>query len=354
MLLKVADRKDEAIAGLETLVAEAGGDRRKALERELNILRAGIKGEKDSAYLIDFDYAQSKNWVVIHDLRLELNDRVAQVDHLLINRFLEAYVLETKHFHAGIKITDQGEFLRWNNYRRTYEGMPSPLAQNERHLVVVRDAFQTIEMPTRLGIRLAPTLFNYVLVSPEARIDRPKSLDTSRVIKADALTGILDRRADEMSPLATLGSAAKLVSSDTLQQIGRQLVRLHRPRPMDVQARYGGAAIARTPTDPTLGSGPLPSMVTAEGRVAAAPVRGAGSTEETAALPSCRNCGGSKLAILYGNSYYFKCTDCNGNTPARVSCGKPAHKERLRKEGRNFFRECSDCGTSALYFVNPA
>src|SRR3546814_954592 len=65
---------------------------------------AGQTGERDSAYLIDFDYASSPNWAVIHDLRLEHGSRTAQIDHLLINRWMDVYVLETKHFHAGIKI----------------------------------------------------------------------------------------------------------------------------------------------------------------------------------------------------------------------------------------------------------
>src|SRR3546814_12221508 len=76
---------------------------------------------------------------LIHDLRLEHGSRTAQIDHLLINRWMDVYVLETKHFHAGIKITEDGEFLRWNNYQKTYEGMASPLEQNERHIQVLKD-----------------------------------------------------------------------------------------------------------------------------------------------------------------------------------------------------------------------
>ena len=63
--------------------------------------------------------------ITIHDLRLEVNGRVAQIDHLLVNRTMTFYVFETKHFHAGIKIGEDGQFLKWNNYRKTFEGMPS-------------------------------------------------------------------------------------------------------------------------------------------------------------------------------------------------------------------------------------
>jgi hypothetical protein len=108
-----------------------------------------IKGEAESAYLINFYYEASPNWAVIHDLRLERNGRTAQIDHLLINRWLECYVLESKHFHAGIKITEEGEFMRWNDYKHTYEGMPSPLLQNERHITVLRDVVNTLTAPAQ-------------------------------------------------------------------------------------------------------------------------------------------------------------------------------------------------------------
>ena len=64
-------------------------------------------------------HPQSKNWFspieeapvfasVIHDLRIECEGRVAQIDHLLIGRFLDIWVCETKNFSEGIAINEQG------------------------------------------------------------------------------------------------------------------------------------------------------------------------------------------------------------------------------------------------------
>lgn len=193
MLLKSADNKDGGVAELERLLTVAPADRRFKIEQELRAVRAGTKGEKDAAYLIDFDFEESKFWMVIHDLRLDVGGRVAQIDHLLLDRTLTAFVLETKHFHSGMKITEEGEFLRWNDFKKTFEGMASPLAQNERHIAVLKDAFAKIDMPTRLGVRLSPTFESYVLVSPNSRIDRPKKFDTSHVIKADVLRATIKK-----------------------------------------------------------------------------------------------------------------------------------------------------------------
>lgn len=188
MLLKAPDDKKVPLAELERLAKIVPFPRKRQIVEEVRILRAGIKGEQESSYLLDFHFKASRNTAIIHDLRLKVNGRVAQIDHLLLHRTLNIFVLETKHFKSGLKITEEGEFLRWNAYEKAYEGMPSPLAQNERHVAVLRDAFEQIDMPTRLGKRLTPVFLSYVLVSPRARIERPKRFDTSHVLKADMLS----------------------------------------------------------------------------------------------------------------------------------------------------------------------
>ena len=123
-----------------------------------------------------------------------------KVAKLRVNIMLDAPIIEHFKHLAGergyqtlindtlrIKITEEGEFLRWNDYKKTFEGMPSPLAQNERHIQVLQDVFAQIDMPTRLGLRLSPSFQTLILVSTNARIDRPKKFDSSRVVKADVL-----------------------------------------------------------------------------------------------------------------------------------------------------------------------
>ena len=318
----------------------APADRKKRIEQELRIVRAGVKGEEEAAYLIDFHFKNRENWVVIHDLRLEIDERVAQIDHLLLDRFLDCYVLETKHFSSGMKITEEGEFLRWNHYKKTYEGMASPLAQNDRHVAVLRDAFDRIEMPTRLGLRLSPTFYPFVLVSANARVDRPRKFDSSRIIKVDALRNTINAQVDKAGVLDVLGSVARIVSVETLQEIGKQLVALHKPAAFDVAARFGLTDQESPQADDT----------------AAEQVAGsaASSDDRPGEKATCRACGSDKVAIQYGKyGYYFKCANCNGNTPIRLGCSHAGHRERLRKDARRFYRECAECKSSSLYFVNP-
>jgi hypothetical protein len=173
MLIKSKDDESAFLKELEPRAAGTGPTAKQAAT-ELRIRKAGLKGESESAYLINFHFERSPNWAVIHDLRLEYRGRTAQIDHLLINRWLDIYVLESKHFNAGLKITADGEFLRWDDYRKTYTGMASPLEQNERHIAVLQDVTETLEWPQRLGLRIAPTFHSLILIAPAARIDRAK------------------------------------------------------------------------------------------------------------------------------------------------------------------------------------
>lgn len=337
MILKAADDKSTHIQQLEGLIAIAPADKRPLLEQELRNLRAGIKAEQEAAYLINFDLVKSQNTVVIHDLRLEINGRVAQIDHLLIHRTLNVFVLETKHLHAGMRITETGEFESWNAFRKCFEGMASPLAQNERHIAVLKEALARIDMPSKMGLRLSPVYHSYVLVSPKSRIDRPKKFDTSHIIKADMLGKTLDDIFEKAGVLDTFGGLARFMSTETLIKAGQTLLRMHRPASFDYAARFG---IQQQ------------QVAQPQAAVQAAPP----SIQESSAQqsqPTCRDCKSPNLSIQYGKfGYYFKCGNCDANTPIKISCGKDGHKERIRKDGLKFYRECADCGTSNLYFTN--
>lgn len=318
MLIKSADDQSGLFAQLE-LAAKEGGLAAKRAACELRTRKAGLKGESESAYLIDFHFATAQNWIVLHDLRLERNGRVAQIDHVLMNRLLEVYVLESKHFRDGLKITEDGEFLRWNSYKKTYEGMPSPIAQNDRHVAVLRDVMEDLDLPIRVGLTLTPSFANLVLVAPNARVDRPKRFDTSRIIKADHLKSFIEKDFEGVGVL----KLAKLISSETLEQLGRQLAAQHRPLHQPARAAPLSTVAPRVK--------PLPA---------------------TSRGPTCKVCNSIEGQILYGRfGYYFKCEECETNTSIKFECAS-GHAPRLRKEGLSFYRECAECRSSDLYFRN--
>lgn len=371
MICKNADSKAGALATLESLLARATPDKKALIDRELRIMRAGVKGEQEAAYLIDFQLKNSKNTAVIHDLRVQLGDgRVAQIDHLLIHRTLRFYILETKHFSHGVKITDEGEFLRWNDWKKTYEGIPSPIEQNERHAAVLRTLLSKLGMGE-------PKIESMILIAPQARIDRSKRFDSSRVVKADQFLTAMQKDLDNVNIFGLLGGLAKASFSESIDDIAKKLIRFHRPIVIDYAAKFGMAsspdasqlsatqfgrsAPAAAPAAPSAAvvqaaSAPSVDAMEAQFGRSASPV-----PNMTAALPpqavipagSCRKCQGTDISVQYGKyGYYFKCASCDGNTPIKLDCGKEGHKERLRKDGLQFYRECADCQSSTMFFTN--
>lgn len=340
MILKNADDKTAQIDELNRLLGIAPIQIKPRVEAELRMLQAGFKGERESSFHINDKFKDKKNAFVIHDLRLEHNGQVAQIDHLIINRMFGAFVLETKHFHAGLKINENGEFEQWVPRMKSYVGMASPLEQNARHIDVLRKVFiDKVETPKRLGFQFQPTFYSRVLVNPTAKIIRPKRFDTSEVIKADAFFSKYNKDYDKAGFFESLSQVAKIVSSETVEEVCNQLIKMHKPITYDYAAKFGIKEEALTDQKPREKTAEKPKAV----------------EQELATYNShlCSKCSSKNLKVEYGKyGYYFKCADCDGNTAIKLDCGKKGHKERIRKNGNQFYRDCPDCVSSTLFFEN--
>ena len=239
MIIKKKDALQPQIDELSALLALALPDNKRILvEKELKVLRSGAKGEKDSAYYIDFQWRDSKNWAVLHDLRLEHRGHVAQIDHLLINRHLEIFVLESKHYRQGLTISELGEFSFFFNGRA--QAIPSPIEQNKRHITFLERYLKNQPfMPKRLGITMSPVFKNFILVSPESKIVRPllRTFDTSMVIKSDMLHDEIEKYFESVS-LESVLALGRLIGQDTLQNIARSLALQHRPASIDYRKKF--------------------------------------------------------------------------------------------------------------------
>ncbi len=130
MLIKSADDKQPQLETRAALLARSdlGAETRRRIDQEVRSVRSGIAGERDAAYQIDFYFGPRPNWMVIHDLRLEVDGRVAQIDHLLLGRTFDVWVCESKHFAQGAGVNEHGEWTAY--YRREARGIPSPVEQN--------------------------------------------------------------------------------------------------------------------------------------------------------------------------------------------------------------------------------
>lgn len=249
MVFKQKDSEDPQVRALELRVRQSSDAKERArLEKTLAMLWAGVKGEKLSAYHIDFVLKDSPNWAVIHDLRIELNGRVAQIDHILINRFLEIYVIESKCFRTKILYANGGrERLNSSNY---WEGIESPVEQNENHIFVLKDLIDTHQLaPTRFG--LSPNFINIVSIQGSCSIIGKLPAKT-KVERVDSLVRKLQKQ--EPSILWLL----KIISPETLHAFAKTLVTYHQP----VEPLQKPIALRDAPrtTPPQTTVGPVPSV----------------------------------------------------------------------------------------------
>ena len=311
MQVKAPDDRQPDLDALGALLDRPNVDlqTRRRIEAEMRQIRAGAAGERDAAYQIEFHSGAHAGRVTIHDLRLEVDGRVAQIDHLFINRLLDIWVLESKHFAEGVSINDHGEWTGFSG-GRPY-GMASPIEQNRRHVAVLGQVFATgmVTLPKRLGVvAIKPRIRPLVLVSTGARISRPRTkaaqalvegLDT--VIKVDRWAMTINQDLETRS----LGVIAKVVSEGTVQRIGRELAALHRPMTIDWAARFGLPPVPVPPGAPARVALPDPTRATRDAACASC-----GLPVSQVAIDYCR----ANAARFGGQVLCYRCQRRSGKS----------------------------------------
>ena len=230
MLIKSPDDKKKRLRLLEKLRSSDRLDERQKdwLRDEYWRLKPGDRGERDAAHYLDMSFGDSKNHAVLHDLRLEADGQIAQIDHLIVNRMLYFYLLETKTYSGSLHINEQGEFMAEYSGGRRY-GIESPLEQSRRHETVLKKVLERLSIIGRAGTE--PTFIHVVMVHPKAIIHRPPmdKFDTSMVIKADQFATWHAKFVDKLGIATMLPGMVNLRGRGTVKEWGELLKGEHRP-----------------------------------------------------------------------------------------------------------------------------
>lgn len=207
------------------------------VDQEWKRLVRGEKGEKNTAYHLDFYLTKTKNWMLIHDLRIEHNGQTAQIDHLLITRVMEVFVLETKAFGDTLKMLEDGSFIA--SYGTKEHGIPSPVEQNKRHIHLLKQVIKDLNLsPKRLGISLPIEFMGYVLVDTETRLIRPEKLNSQEVIKSDQFVTFLDKELEKIGIFDIFKKLGKAVSQKTVEKFAESLASLHTKSNVNYKERF--------------------------------------------------------------------------------------------------------------------
>ena len=304
MLIKAADDKCKRLRLLEDLQASPVLDARQRdwLKDEFWRVKKGMDGEREAAFHIDSLLRDSKNYAVLHDLRIKVGEDEAQIDHVIIHRCMDVILVETKCFGGNVDINEHGEFTADYGPGKRF-GIPSPIAQSQRHERVLAKLLERLEITGRLGTKAV--FHHLVMLHPKAIIKRPdgKKYDTGNVIKADQFADWRDRFIDQSSKgLGGLSGMLNLRSSDTIKEWAEKIARQHLPadllelpdfmRPKSTPAARPAAGAAAMPAVEAPAPAPqAPALAAVPSQDSEAKPTDAASSEAPAKRLICASCG---------------------------------------------------------------
>lgn len=293
MLIKSADDHKKRLRLLEELRNSDRLDERQKdwLRNEYRRLAPGLAGERDAAHYLDLSFSESKNHAVLHDLRLEADGQAAQIDHLVVDRLLTFFLLETKTYSGSLHINEHGEFMAEYSGERRY-GIESPIEQSRRHGTVLKKILDRLEITGRAGTK--PSFFHIVMVHPKAIIHRPPegTCDTSMVIKADQFATWHRKFVDKMGPASVLAGMVNIRGRNTVKEWGEKLKSQHRPtNPLELPDFMKPKVIVpATPPAKAIPSRMAPQLAEVQGEALSVTLQ-LPEPENAAATPICETCG---------------------------------------------------------------
>jgi len=137
IFLKETSDATELIKQLEALLPQASGDVKEDIEKQIKVTTYGEIGENNVAFELK---NSGMDMYILRDIYLEHGELSAQIDYLIITR-KHVYIIECKNLIGNIEIDNMGNFIRSYEYgnRKIKEGFYSPITQNERHLLVIKN-----------------------------------------------------------------------------------------------------------------------------------------------------------------------------------------------------------------------
>lgn len=320
--------------------------------------QAGHDAEAQMAFYLKRAFGLDPAVHVFHDLRLEVQGDAAQIDHLILHRS-GAVIVESKSVTTSVRINERDEWARqWNG---RWSGMPSPVLQARRQADFLRQVLDA-DKEKLLGKALfglkQKTFRAFVIDVVVAISDRGVIQHRGKLPEVRKADQVPDRVRDLITEHTQLAHPLSkdprsqawgvTITPEEFVRVSAFLRARHTERPAEQ------VTIPSVPPEPSTArvEPPPRDELLSDGAASFVPVA---PPALPASVPVCRHCGSQDLAVVYGKfGYYWKCGDCDGNTPLVTQCPTCGAKARVRKSGLEFFAECIPCGSSALFHTNAS
>lgn len=235
VFLKETSDVQEYIEKMEHLKVRASDEVKQKIERQISYAKYGETGEKNIAFQLK---SSGIDMYVLHDIFLTYNDIPAQIDYLVITR-KHIYVIECKNLYGNIEIDNKGAFIRHFQVDGEWkkEGMESPITQNERHLLVLKELRKSSKGKSFFK-KLFQNDFSNTYKSLVV-LANPKTILNDRYAKKEIKQIVI--RADQLiSYIKATDEAEKSnkISTDEMYQLAQFYLAQNQPKKTDYTLRY--------------------------------------------------------------------------------------------------------------------
>lgn len=244
-VIKEFEAREADVALLEELIQATSSNKNlnKRIKFELNKVRSGDNAEKNASYMLGELFKGWKRSFLLNGLRLEIDGDVAQIDHVSLNSNGIVFLYETKSFSTGIKVDEQGVFWRWNSYSKSYDEIPSPIKQSERHERVLKKALEKIGYKPEIIGHLVIVDYKSKLIKPEKGFEM--------ICRPDRVEEALNSAIDSENFFKVAKVVGKMLtrsvySIDEAEAYAKKLSRMHKPIEFDYRSKFGVTEIVAT------------------------------------------------------------------------------------------------------------
>jgi hypothetical protein len=225
MIIKNRDAQSARIVNLEQRIAASkDADEIAATSQAVARLRSDSTTAAACKF-IDGLFADTSNWVVLHDLRIQFGSKSIHINHLLINSMMEFFCIDSRYINGGLSISAQGVCHSLNRDHSTL--ISSPLSKMHRDTRFLTQLLKQSDiLPRQFGIRKLSKVRGFILTHSAYRIGRPAAdiMDTSSVVSRDSLFSLIWEE-----PKHWLTKTVKPVTEKELAHVGNSISSLHKP-----------------------------------------------------------------------------------------------------------------------------
>lgn len=324
--------------------------------------KAGRVAEEQMAHYLNRAFKNDQSVRIFNGIRLEKDQDAAQIDHLVLSQY-GVIIIESKSVTSEVHINQHGEWSR--QFDGKLKGMPSPILQARRQGEFLRaylNDYTELCFRKILGFQWtfeAMPIDLIVAISDNGIVHRPDGIALEEVCKAeqacDRIRTILEkyRKANSLLgfnfSLNTRETGCQF-SEGSLSRLSNLLLEQHKPRQIKLLQQEENQPIPASTSNSKSVVVAKSQPIKVDKPAATQPVK---ATKIQTEKYTCRHCQRHELLITSGKfGYYFKCSQCEGNTPIQSVCQVCQTKQRIRKSGLQFFAECDRCNTSGLFYTN--